>query len=274
MNLELRSLLDYGIPESLEILNLGFSDYFVPIQMDLAHFYDLLRTNHVDLNLSQIVLNDNEAIGVALIARRGWSSRLAGMSIVPDHRGKGVGRYLLKQIVEKAKARGDRCLELEVIEQNEPAVELYRKSGFQILRRLLSYRLENPSGFKASPVEIDIRELADLVNLSGLPNLPWQLSSENLSVMGPPHQAFKLASSYVAITDPSGESVVLRSLLTLPESRKKGQASRLLKALFAQYRGKTWVVPAIFPEEIGGFFDALGFERQKLSQFHMELPLV
>lgn len=274
MNLELQALLEFGIPAGLEILNLGFSDYFVPIQMDLAHFHDMLRTNHVDINLSQIVMNDNQAVGIALIARRGWSSRLAGMSIVPGHRGKGVGRFLLEQIIEKAKARGDRRMELEVIEQNEPAVKLYRKSGFQILRRLLSYRLENPPGFSASPVEIDIRELADLVNLYGLPNLPWQLSSENLSVMGPPHQAFKLASSYVAVTDPDSEALIVRSLLTLPDARGKGQAASLLRALFTSFPGKAWVVPAIFPEEIGGFFDALGFERQKLSQFHMELPLV
>lgn len=55
--------------------------------------------------------------------------------------------------------------------------------------------------------------------------------------------------------------------------REKGLARRLLQALFAKYPNKTWHVPAIFPEEMGGFFEKTGFEKEDLGQFQMKLTL-
>ena len=49
------------------------------------------------------------------------------MGIVP--RGEGVGTWGLGQLIEQAAQRGDHTLELEVIEQNTPAVRLSR-AGF------------------------------------------------------------------------------------------------------------------------------------------------
>ena len=65
--------------------------------------------------------------------------------------------------------------------------------------------------------------------------------------------------------------IVFRSILVMPEERGWGQGSRLLRALFDKFRDKRWIIPAIFPEELGAFFKKLGFEQQKLSQFQMEL---
>ena len=273
MELELRSVLDHGIDKSLDVLNLGFFDYLVPIQLDLPHFHEMLRTADIDVSLSQVVFRGSEAVGVALIARRGWSSRLAGMSIVPKARGQKVGQWLMEQLIEQAKDRGDHRMELEVIQQNEAAVRLYQKVGFRTMRQLFGYRLESPPGKPTALEKVDIRFLANLVSNYGLPNLPWQLSGESLAVTGPPHQAYCSESAYVVITDPQSDQIILRSILTLPEAREKGQAKNLLRGLFAQFPGKTWIVPAIFPAEMASFLEGLGFERQQLSQFQMELLL-
>jgi hypothetical protein len=40
-------MLDFGILESLEFLNLRFSDYLAPIRMDLSHLHDMMRTTHI-----------------------------------------------------------------------------------------------------------------------------------------------------------------------------------------------------------------------------------
>ena len=40
MNLTLQSVLDYGLEPTVDLLNLGFSDYIVPIVLDLALFLD------------------------------------------------------------------------------------------------------------------------------------------------------------------------------------------------------------------------------------------
>ncbi len=125
------------------------------------------------------------------------------------------------------------------------------------MRRLFSWKLEAPEGEPGHPIEIDIRQLADLVNIHGLPNLPWQLSGENLAPMGYPNQAYRLDDAYLAISNPNKEHIIIRSLLTLADSRGKGQAARLLCALFARFLEKNWIVPAISPEEMNGFFKIL-----------------
>jgi GNAT superfamily N-acetyltransferase len=273
MNFKLQSVLDYGLTKTASVLNLGFSDYFVPVQLDLFHFSDMVRVSTIDIGLSRVVFNDEKAVGVALIARRGWSSRLAAMSIIPDARRQKVGWWLMEQLIEEAKTRGDRRIDLEVIEQNEPAVKLYQKVGFRSIRRLLGYKTHQPEGEANQLVEIDLRELANLINLHGLQNLPWQLSGESLALKGPPNKAFQLGPSYAAITNPEADSIVVSSILTLPNERGKGYGAKLLRALFVKFPRKTWSIPAIYPEEIGGFFEALGFEIQELSQFQMELLL-
>jgi ribosomal protein S18 acetylase RimI-like enzyme len=271
MPIETQSVLEYGLSKTAAVLNLGFSDYFVPIQLNLSSFSDLMRIGTIDLALSKVALRNDKAVGAALIARRGWSSRLAAMSIIPEARGQKVGLSLVNHLVEEAKDRGDQRMELEVITQNEPAVKLYQKVGFQTIRRLFGYKIEAPRGETAELEEIDLRELSKLVNIYGVNRLPWQLSGEDLAAKGPPYRAYKLGAAFVAITNPDAEGVVIYSILTLPRARGQNQASDLLRALFAAYPGKTWSIPAIYPEEFDPFFEKLGFEKQTLSQFQMEL---
>ena len=270
MKLELQSVLDFGISKTANVLNQGFSDYLVPIQLDLPGFFNMLRTSHIDVALSKVVFRNGNAVGVALIARRGWSSRLAGMALIPEARGQKIGQGTMEELLAEAKLRGDRGMELEVIEQNEPAVRLYEKVGFSKIRRLLGFILDLPKGEKGELVEIDIRQLADLVNFYGYSKLPWQVSGESLASMGPPIRAYQMGAAYVVMTDPNAEKIVFRSVLTLPDSRREGNAAQLLQALFFDFPEKTWNVPAIFPEEMGGFFEKLGFKRQELNQFQME----
>ncbi|MBC8496961.1 MAG: GNAT family N-acetyltransferase [Anaerolineales bacterium] len=273
MELELKSVLEYGVTETTQVLNQGFSDYVVPIHIGLEQLFSMLRFDSIDVSSSRVVIRDGDAVGAALIARRGWSSRLAGMAILPGARGLGVGRWLMKQLVDEARERGDRRMELEVIEQNGPAVSLYQQAGFVILRRLVSYILEEPAG-EAHPIdEIDLRVMGRLVNAYGLSDLPWQISGETVTQFGPPYQAYCHEDSYVAISSPESPQVTLRSMLLMPEAQKKNQGGKLLQGLFARFPNKTWRVPAIFPEEFGGLFERVGFEKEELSQVQMVIGL-
>jgi ribosomal protein S18 acetylase RimI-like enzyme len=273
MKLTHQTVLEFGIPPAGDVLNLGFSDYFVPIQLDLPQFHAMLRANQIDVCLSKVILQDGKPVGVGLISRRGWTSRLAGMSIIPEARGKKIGQWLVAHLIEEAKARGDRFMELEVIQENEPAFGLYKKMGFKTIRKVASYSQDSPQGTAADIEEIDIRSLANLVNSNGYPNLPWQISGENLAASGPPARAYRLESAYAAITVPDADRITFQSILTLPDARMQGQAARLLKALFARFPGKTWVIPGYFPEEMDGFLQKMGFEIETLGQYQMVLKL-
>jgi ribosomal protein S18 acetylase RimI-like enzyme len=52
------------------------------------------------------------------------------LAVLPDYRGHGVGRLLLDKVGEKAREMGCCKLTLEVLENNHPAMRLYKAAGF------------------------------------------------------------------------------------------------------------------------------------------------
>jgi ribosomal protein S18 acetylase RimI-like enzyme len=53
-----------------------------------------------------------------------------GMGILPEYRGRGVGRRLLETCISKAWSKGITRIELEVRADNTRAIKLYEKFGF------------------------------------------------------------------------------------------------------------------------------------------------
>lgn len=274
MKLELHPLLDYGLHESLALLNLGFSDYFVHIELTLPMFLSMARTESIDIGSCRVIWLDDEAVGVALIARRGWTSRLATMCLAPASRGRGAGRAAMDILLADASARGDHAMVLEVIETNAPAVHLYEACGFKTERRLVSYEGMFPEMKETADLqEMDIREVARAVGMYGFENLPWQISGESLAQYGAPGKAYQLDHACIVISNPEAEQVAIRSLIVKPGSRRQGQASRLIQSVIANHPGKQWLVSALCPEEIGPVFEKNGFKRDALSQLQMRIKI-
>lgn len=273
MNLDYLSVLEYGIDKTIVLLNEGFSDYIVPIQMDRPGFFSMVRMDGIDLSLSHVVAMNGSGVGVALIARRGWNSRLGAMSIIPEARGSGIGTRMVSTIIQQAKDRGDLRMELEVILGNEPAITVYQRAGFQVIRKLYSYKAENPEGIKSEFEILDIREIANKIAATGFPKLPWQLSAETIAHYGPPNIGVHKNSSWVVISPPEREQIYLRTFGIHPGVQDRNPPRDLLRALFAHYPHKTWNIPAIFPEELAVIFESVGFNRQTLSQYQMDLDL-
>jgi ribosomal protein S18 acetylase RimI-like enzyme len=198
------------------------------------------------------------------------------MGIATEARGKGAGSWFMKELILEARDRAEHEMVLEVIEQNEPALKLYQKTGFQAVRRLVGFtrsgtEVEESNG--SALHKIDLREMGRLVSQHGLPDLPWQLSGESVAQLNPPACAFRKGSAYLAVSNPEAENVVIWSLLVEPDARGQGLGSDILKSVIASHTGKTWHVPAIFPEEFGKVFERENFEREELSQWQMRLSL-
>ncbi|MFZ5593976.1 MAG: GNAT family N-acetyltransferase [Pseudomonadota bacterium] len=65
----------------------------------------------------------------------GWAQAIShcgslGMGLLPDYRGKGIGRSLLSACLAKARANGITRVELEARADNERAIKLYERAGF------------------------------------------------------------------------------------------------------------------------------------------------
>nr|WP_299389233.1 GNAT family N-acetyltransferase [Allomuricauda sp.] len=81
-----------------------------------------------------VALFNDKAVGVcALIptAREGYQFELAKMGVSPMAQGKGIGKKLGQHIVDKAKELGATRLYLESNRVLTPALNLYKKLGFE-----------------------------------------------------------------------------------------------------------------------------------------------
>jgi len=235
----------------------------------------MVRKDSIDLTSSCILLADGEPSGVALIARRGWTSRLAAMGISQQMRGKGAGSWFMEKLIDEALERGDHEMVLEVIEQNEAAVRLYQKYGFQTVRRLVGFT--HTDGMETSTAdlqEIDLRTAGSLISQHGSPDLPWQLSAETIAHLNPPARAYRKGQSYAVISNPDAEQVVIWSLLVEKDARGNELGVEMLNSIATKHAGKTWRVPAILPEELGNTYERAGFEKEHLSQWQMSLTLI
>lgn len=286
MHLEFPSVADFGLEPAAAVFTRGFADYLVKIAASPAMLLGMARADGVDLAASRVLVIDGAPAGAALIARRGWTCRLAGMCLVPEARRRGAGLALMERLFADTRARGERTMVLEVIEQNDPAVRLYEKCGFAKVRRLVGFNgpaIPEPAPAAAVALEeVDIRELAAAVTRHGLPDLPWQVSAETLAHQGPPALAYRCGGSWVLISDPgvvapngpAAPVVAVRALLTEPGFRGHGSAARTLRAVMQRWPGRQWRVSALMPEEMAPAFAEAGFARSALSQWQMTRAVV
>jgi ribosomal protein S18 acetylase RimI-like enzyme len=273
MGYRIESASSVGLQQSQELFNRGFSDYIIPTQLDDASWVSFIVHEGIDTNASQVLLMGSKQIGIALISRRGWSSRIAAMSIVPEARGAGAGRWLMEQLIGQAHDRGERTMVLEVIEANLPALHLYQNMGFMPVRRLFGYEASGLIPGSSTLEEIDPARVARLVTMFGLDDLPWQLSGESLVQDGRPVIGYQAGEAYAQVLATGQDRVVLRALIVPPAARRQGHAGRLLAALAARYPERLWFVPALCPEELDGWFSDHGFTRSDLSQRQLILDL-
>lgn len=274
MTFQLQPASEFSISQLADLMTRSFEGYFVPINITESSLLTMLKRDSIDLPSSRVMMKENKPIGIALIARRGWTSRLAAMGILVEARNQSLGTQTMRQLIQEAKERQDKEMILEVIEQNTAGVKLYEKAGFQKIRRLVGYKIENPQVESNEELkEIDIRELARLVTYHGLKDLPWQLSGTTIMQHTPPSRAFQLNDAYCLISDPHANDIVIWSVLVKARSRGAGLSAVLIKTLFKKFQNKIWHVPAVFPEEMSFIFEQVGMRRENISQWQMSLAL-
>lgn len=276
MNIGYTTVADFGPPAAAALLARAFADYFLKIPFTPEALHHTARLDQVDFAQSPVVLLDGEPAGAALLARRGPESRVAGMALVPAARRHGVGRALMEWLLTEARARGDRRMVLEVIEQNIAAVRLYESVGFTRTRRLVGFAGPGPAGLVPVPelAEVNVREVAAVVSRQdGEIGWPWQISGETIALLPPPAIGYALDGAWTALLNPAGPVVTVRTLVVEGGERREERAVRLLHAVMARHPAEAWRVSALWPEELSGCFTRAGLVRQELTQWQMAREL-
>jgi len=94
----------------------------------------------VGQDAAQFVALDGERVVGWADVLPSWGQAVAhcgrlGMGVLPEYRGRGIGRRLLLACVAKAQARGATRIELDVRADNAPAIRLYESAGFTLEAR-------------------------------------------------------------------------------------------------------------------------------------------
>jgi ribosomal protein S18 acetylase RimI-like enzyme len=177
------SEIDFAV--FLDTFNAAYRDYFVLLQMELEPMRQLIQRDAVDLAASRVALADGRPVGVGMLAIREQQGWIGGLGIVPSHRGQGIGRQLTLALLDAARQRRLRQVQLEVIDKNTVARGLYESLNFQETRRL--FLLERPPDVSADP-SISITKVHPDVALQhyeafhSSPN-PWQRRRETLTIL-------------------------------------------------------------------------------------------
>lgn len=274
------SIAEFGLEPAADVFTRGFADYFVKIAATPSLFLQMARVDGVDLTASPLILRDGQAVGAALIARRGWTCRVAGMAIIPAARRAGAGRAAMQHLLGEARRRGDRTMVLEVIEQNEPALRLYEACGFGRVRRLVGLARAADAAAPAPAAaewagvkEVDVRTVAAKISQHGLADLPWQIGPETVAQLTPPTVGYQLDESWVALSGVTGPQVMVRALVTAAPMTEPESGAALLRGVMAKHPGKEWRISALWPEEHAAIFTTAGFTRTALSQWQMQRSL-
>ncbi|NHJ86607.1 MAG: GNAT family N-acetyltransferase [Asgard group archaeon] len=88
--------------------------------------------SQIDPNLNPQLMFDGKLVGMSMVFSQNTEIAFVGeVSLDPDHQGKGLGKMLMKKIIEGCSKKGIKRLGLAVTVENIPAYRLYQKLGFK-----------------------------------------------------------------------------------------------------------------------------------------------
>lgn len=100
-------------------------------------FHALLERPTADLWVLEEA--SEEIVGYAVVWCILDQGEIANLAVAEDHRGRGLGALLLREMLGVATRRGVKSLYLEVRISNDPARALYERFGFRQVGRRADY---------------------------------------------------------------------------------------------------------------------------------------
>ena len=129
------------------------SDEMIQDSIDTGQLYVLSDDDDDDDEIAACVIaNDERVDGYSDAPWQIDSDEVIVLHVLavhPDHRGKGLARRLVENVIELERKAGKKALRLDVIENNTAAEKLYQKLGFRYIQtRTLYYDVVGEMTFK------------------------------------------------------------------------------------------------------------------------------
>ena len=135
------------LDEVMEVMDAAFGEHFGEA-WTRSQCAGILPMSGVSLTVAREP-ERGTAVGFSLSRSVADESELLLLAVLPSHHRQGVGRHLLSDFMDRARANGIARVHLEVRDGN-PAVEMYRAAGFtQVGKRSNYYHASNGKRFDA-----------------------------------------------------------------------------------------------------------------------------
>jgi ribosomal-protein-alanine N-acetyltransferase len=135
---QIRSFLDHDFAKLLEIDQICFQPHIAYDVAALRYFLYQIDSHAL------VLINDSGVVGFGIAATTGSrGNRVEGhiitLDLLPQARGHGHGRELLRHLEENLADDGAATVFLEVDARNSRAIGFYLKMGYRERRRLKNY---------------------------------------------------------------------------------------------------------------------------------------
>lgn len=142
--MQYRNLENMDAAVIAETFQHAFADYAVPMTMTTEQLTTLMQTRSYAAAVSVGAFDGATLAGFVLNGLRTINGTLTaydmGTGLLPAYRGKGISSAMVAHTLTLLKEHFVKAYVLEVLQDNAPAIALYKKQGFVETRAFLCYR--------------------------------------------------------------------------------------------------------------------------------------
>jgi ribosomal protein S18 acetylase RimI-like enzyme len=136
----LRTLEVTSIERILEVFNLSFSDYLIPLRLTKEQFEDKVKSESIKLELSVGAFDDGQLVALILhgydVVDNLKVVYNAGTGVIPTKRGNGLTAKLYEYVLPIFYKNDIDKILLQVITTNAVAIKIYKSIGFSIVKEV------------------------------------------------------------------------------------------------------------------------------------------
>ncbi|MFT5617393.1 MAG: ribosomal protein S18 acetylase RimI-like enzyme [Arenicella sp.] len=161
--LTFRTLTEFDFPALYDCFCESFSDYQISMKLSKVDFLERMNRIGYSPRLSGGAFEEEQMVGFIITGVGSFENKSTtyngGTGVIPTFRKKKVAEKLYSFLISEFQKEGVEQALLEVISDNKPAIELYKKLGFKISRTLSCFSLSNEFEQRKSKLSIRISQV-------------------------------------------------------------------------------------------------------------------
>ncbi|MDH3364957.1 MAG: GNAT family N-acetyltransferase [Thermoplasmata archaeon] len=229
-NLEISHLDKRPLEDLVDAQNKIFADYIIPLKSSVQFFQDFTRSVGGNIEDVIVAVHNGAIVGYVNPIVDDKEAWIGGLGVIPEYRGSGIGKRLMRAAEEDVRERGAEEILLEVIDGNTPALNLYHNLGYTERRTYLSAEGQSArfAGFGPAPERGRLEDVEESHRLIYTDNCWQRRKSAALAESGRTCETYAVDGGFVMLRR-AGTTGFIPFIGVLPDMRRRGVGTSLAK---------------------------------------------